>query len=65
MTDMKTKQTKKGAWVAIKIDTRLRKQIEKLAQEGRRSLSDQAFLLMEKGLSVLEQKAASQSEISA
>ena len=60
MTGMKTKKTKKGAWVAIKIDTNLRKQIEKLAENERRSLADQAALLMEKGLSVLKQKAAPQ-----
>jgi len=57
---MKTKQSKKGAWVAIKIDTPLRRQIEKLAHTERRSLADQAALLMEKGLSILEQKTASQ-----
>jgi hypothetical protein len=57
---MKTKQAKKGSWVAIKIDTPLRRQIEKLANTERRSLADQAALLMEKGLSVLEQKTAPQ-----
>jgi len=54
---MKTKKRIKSCWMSIKIDTPMKKTIEELARTERRSITDQAICLMEKGLATLQKEA--------
>ena len=52
--NMKTKGNSKGRWMSIRLDDSLKKQVEELARNERRSLGDQAAYLMEQGLKALK-----------